>query len=296
MSVLTQLDLNATIEDYCVTILERSRYGKGAPAKGLKYSDNQSHLSGRSVVIIPQTVLDTFQEKMNIITSQKQRFSPHLFTILEKTHFENLLPYSGVGHMSRQEATDVFISYAEELHHFEEANKEIVEKIKGFEEDNHKHINNSYNYFTECFAELKSYCAETRKLIENHKKSFHKELDDAVEDALDGTEEYMRGCDKRFLYIDRVISDFMKRTIELECRCDDLEKTIFEINQDIKDIQVGVIKRMNHLETKLANQMTHSNITCYIVVIIFFVIQYILSVNVIVKTSNNMNYQMLPGV
>ena len=87
MPVLTELDLNAPIEDYCLTIANRCRNGRGCGEKNLpngvsQVYGNPDFNSDQSSKTIPQRVRDVFQEKMKVVSSQKERFSPHLFTPL----------------------------------------------------------------------------------------------------------------------------------------------------------------------------------------------------------------------
>ena len=162
MPVLTELDLNASCEDYCNTLLSRrnrySGWSGNVPVivKGVECEPATYWLSPNRP--IPQGVLDKFEEKKKIVCSQKERFSPNLFKILEKTHFENLLPYLEEPYMSlmpRKESTDIFIAYAEEFHRLEQSNKEIVLKLEYLQQSIRSNIDIVNSNFKIYFEELK---------------------------------------------------------------------------------------------------------------------------------------------
>lgn len=272
MPVLTELDLNASCEDYCVTILERRRRNhEGYPDSGIGYSNTCTHFDGRPVVIIPQEVMDKFEEKMKIVSSQKERFSPKLFKILEKTHFENLLPYNeglNLTLMPRKEATDIFIAYAEEFHRLEQSNQGILLKL----EDLQEYIHSNIDIVNRNFEDLKRDYSKTQHILENHKRHI-----DELFVGYDLLQDHIVGCNNRN-----------------EKRHEYLEQIICKLNQDIKDIEVNAIKQTNHLETKLKNQISNSNTRFYIIIIVLFIIHYILSMKFVVYDT--VQYPMLPGV
>lgn len=300
MPVLTELDLNAPIENYCLTIVGRCRnngFGCGEKNVPNKISPNYGHpdfISDQFSQIITQSVRDVFQEKMKVVSSQKERFSPHLFKIIEKTHFENLLPFApNRATMPYQEANDIFIEYAEEFHRLGQATERIDTRMNGLEQDVHYQLDTTYTHFMRGLDEVKEYGAETRHLVESQKKYIQMECDEAIEDALDEMEKYIRECDKRFTYIDNVISDSMYYTMDIHTRCDHLAQEIKGVIQDIKDIQVLTTKRMNQLETKIAGQISNTFTTIFILLGFFLVIQYVLSVNPVSKIPSV--FPLLPG-
>jgi len=276
MPVLKELDLNATCEDYCVTILERRRnHGKGYPDSGIGYSNTCTHFDGRPYVTIPQEVMDKFEEKMKIVSSQKERFAPNLFKILEKTHFENLLPYHEGSYttlLPRKEATDIFIAYAEEFHRLEQSNQDILLKLEDLQEHIHNNIDISNRNFTTNFEELKRDYYKTHHILENYKRHI-----DELFVGYDGLQDHIVDCNNRN-----------------EKRYEYLEQIISKLNQDIKDIEVHAIKQTNHLETKLKNQISSSNTRFYIIIIILYIIHYILSMKYVVYDT--VQYPMLPGL
>jgi hypothetical protein len=292
MPVLTELDLNAPIEDYCLTITRRfkkegSTFGRNHPSIGTNFGFD-------STVLLPPHIINLFQEKMKVVSSQKERFSPHLFKIIEKTHFENLLPFSeSCVSMPRQEATDIFIEYAEEFHRLGETTERIETKIQELKEDIYFQVDTTYAEFMRALDEVKEYGTETRHLLYNQKKFIQKEFDEAVEDTLDGMEDYIRKYDNRFTYIDKVFSDSMYSTMEINTKCNNLAQDMNELRHELKDIQVLTTKRINQLETKIARQISNTIITNFILLGLFFVIQFVLSVNPVTKTPGA--FPLLPG-
>jgi len=304
MPVLTELDLNAPIEDYVITII------KLFAKHGCFYSNNPGYGllelgSGRNFwchpttneylqELIPQKCITDFQEKMKIVSSQKERFPQHIFKILEKTYFEYLQPFDTEQVlMPRQEATGVFIEYAEEFHRLGETTERIETKIQDLKEDIYFQVDTTYAEFMRALDEVKEYGAETRYVLYNQQKFIQKEFDEAVEDALDGMEEYTRKCDKRFEYIDKAFSDSIYSIMELDTKSNHLAQDISELTQELKDIQVLTTKRINQLETKIARQISNTITTSLILLGFFFVIQYILSINPVTKIPNA--FPLLPG-
>lgn len=291
MPVLTDLDLNAPFEDYEITMLERHKkygtnYNNSCPASGVIRSGDSAHIP---------LLLAVFQDKMKIVHSQKQRFSSQLFSILEKTHFENLLPFEVTrSTMPRKEATDIFIAYAEELHALDHSNNEVCDKIRNIEQDIHHQLNSVYTNFINGIEEIKSYSVETRNLIENQKKTFHKDLDCSVDNIMDEIDKYKNNNNKRFLYIDQVITTEMQTTIDLEMKYDELNNRICLLNQEIKDIQIVSTKRMNHIEVEFKNKIIYSNISCCMILILFAMIHYVLSKNI--SSQPNIQYPALPSI
>jgi hypothetical protein len=273
--VLTELDLNASCQDYCNTLMQRfKRYHSTTHvACGLELMRDADSRYTDILRPIPQEVLDKFEENKKIVCSQKERFSPNLFKILEKTHFENLLPYDDrFTYMPRKEATDIFIAYAEEFHRLEQSNKEFVLKVEYLQQSIHSNIDIVNNNFTMNFEELKRDYSKKQAILENHK----------------------RELDELFVGFDDLQHHIIEYNQHYDKRCEYLEQIISKLNQDIKDIEVFFIKQTNHMENKLKDQIITSNIRVYVIIIVLFMIQYILSIKFVVNDS--IQYPMLPGV
>ena len=292
MSTLTELDLNAPFDDYLMTMIRRYKQdgtnsNSSCPANGVPNAGDNS-------VYIPP-LLTVFQDKIKIVHSQKERFSPQLFSILEKIHFENLLPFEVTrSTMSRKEATDILIAYAEEFHRLEQSNQEVRENIRNVEKDIYHQLNAVYTNFINGIEEIKTYSVETRNIIEKQKETFHKDLNLAVDDIMDEIDNYKNNNNKRFLYIDQVITSEMHSLVDIEMKYDELKDRICLLNQEIKDIQMIATKRMNQLEVKLTNQIIYSNISCSMILLLFVVIHYVLSNNI--SSQPIIQYPLLPTI
>lgn len=220
------------------------------PADGVLRTGDSAHI---------KDLLKVFQDKMKIVESQKERFSPYLFGILEKTHFENLLPFNAnIVAMPRQEATDIFIAYAEELHRLHQSNIQLCDNIRNVEQ-----------------------------LI-------HRDQEYVVEYIMKEFEKCTHNINKRISHIDRIITNHLQSLIQLETRCDELQNILCVVNQEIKDTQIDTTKRMNYLETELNNKDKYSNIKYFAILLVVVAVQYILSKNIFSQPEST--FPMLPSI
>jgi len=241
---LTELDLNGTYRDYSEI-----------------FSNGGIDTKYNSPQIWAELHLE-FQKTMEFVNKQKHCLPADLFALLEKVNFLSLIPmmkstvdpnWWWISGMARETHT-VISEYAFKLRDLDMAVVRLHERIKDIEEE--KRANND------------GYSAN---VLESHKESMIKIIDEAFGNTIQAVEGVVQETQKHFHVIDDSIKGIRKNHSKFE-------NYIYEKVKDNKDIHIFLSKRINHVEAELSNHISHTISSTIIVMMVFAVMMYVISI------------------